>query len=186
MKTKRIFAALIVGICVFLGLFTLNSNRRLLNNVSSASAEDGDQDFLSPLRPSGSNWAPASVSVMKGVKSSIIAQLNAFKKDDYQEAIFYQSHGLRRNFFTAERFRQTIRQEYPEFADYQSIIFGPIMSAANSKFAEVPVKLTGANGNIVMAIYLMVLEQQTFRVAQVEGGGGGPRGMSVPPDPSFT
>jgi hypothetical protein len=184
MNIKRILGSLMICICVLLGLFTLNSNRRLLNNVPPASADGEDQGLSGMGEMGGPMLYPADPQIAKAATRSIVGQLNAFKKDDYRQASDYQSGILRRNYFDSGRFRAMIRLRYPEFASYKSVTFGQIKSASKERLVFVPVAVTGTNGNVVSATYVMVLQGGVYLVAGVEGGFEHPD--PVPADPSFS
>lgn len=174
----------ILIVVVGLGLLTLHENAgvRLLPAVSAQSA--------APAAPSASDtpnlvWAAANPATMKAVAKSIRAQLEAFKKDDYTSATIYESSVLRQNFESADIFRQMMKTDYPEFANYKSVEFGPMLTTADKKVIQAPVKLTGTNGNHVNAVYLMILEGGIYRVAGVEEGST-VHPIDMPTDPSIT
>ena len=66
----------------------------------------------------------ATADERQGAIRSILAQLDAFRRDDYQSAAKYQSSSLRRNFGSTAAFQSVIEKSYPQFADYKSATFG--------------------------------------------------------------
>lgn len=115
-----------------------------------------------------------------GIKS-IVAQLNAFRADDYKTAVTFQSNGLKLNFASAAAFRATMKKQYPQFADYKSAVFGIATADASGRQLFIPVKLTGQDGVTVQAAYYLVLEDNIYRIAGVTGGIATQRGSGKPP-----
>lgn len=115
-------------------------------------------------------WRQATVVETKAVTSSITAQLEAFKRDDYKTATKYQSARLRQNFGSVEKFRAMIRNGYPHFAHYKKVRFGPVQADEKGRLALVAVNIVGVDGKLAAADYQMVLEQGLWRVAGVAGG----------------
>jgi len=113
---------------------------------------------------------PANSSERRAAISSIKAQLQAFKKNDYARAMFYQASALKNNFPNPEAFRSMIQNGYPEFANYKSVEFGPARADKTGERISIPLTLTGMNGSKVRALYLMVREHSVYHVAGVEGG----------------
>lgn len=128
--------------------------------------------------PSAS-WRNATAKERAAVIRSIVAQLEAFKADRYELAARYQSSGLKRKFGTIENFRKAIKGSYPQFARYKSARFGTARASRDGKLLDIPITLTGSDNVRVRALYHMALENNVFRVAGVEGGGGIP----APPQP---
>lgn len=101
---------------------------------------------------------------------SVVAQLEAFKRDDYRAATRFQSSALQRNFASIDDFRRVIQSLYPQFADYRKAHFGEARANRHGTRVEIPVTLTGRDGVVVEAEYSMVLENGLYRVAGVNGG----------------
>jgi len=120
-------------------------------------------------------WRPATTEERKAAITSIKAQLDAFRRNDYDRAVFYQSSNLRRQFPSVAIFRRTIKSSYPQFADYKTVDFGHGRSTPDGSHLKMRVWLTGRDGVTVRAVYLMVLEEKVFRVDGVIGG--------IPPEP---
>ncbi len=118
-------------------------------------------------------WKPAPGAQRAAAAASIRAQLEAFKRDDWEKAATYQSEALRRNFRTTAQFRAIIENNYPQFANYKSVAFDAARALGNQ--VEMQVRLTGQDGIKVRAVYLMVKERGAYRVAGVQGGGVGTR-----------
>ncbi len=115
-------------------------------------------------------WRKATATEVKAVVASITAQLDAFKRDDYQTATKYQSARLRRNFASTNDFRAMIQNGYPQFAHYKSAKFSPVQADETGKLAKVSVNLIGSDGKAASADYQMILEDGLWRVSGVSGG----------------
>ena len=115
-------------------------------------------------------WKIATPAQRATVTAPILAQLQAFKRDDYRKAVTYQSAGLRRNFPSLQNFRSMIKSQYPQFAAYKTIQFSKILISSDGRQAQAVIRLTGRDGLKVRAAYLMIREKAGFRVAGVSGG----------------
>jgi len=122
-------------------------------------------------------WKQPSPAELKAAKTSIISQLEAFKKDDWAKASTYQSAALKGNFGSIANFQQVIEKQYPQFADYQKIDF--LQAQASGPHIQIAVKLTGRDGVKLDAVYMMVKENGIYRVAGV-GGGMAPKAAEEP------
>jgi hypothetical protein len=107
---------------------------------------------------------------LKAATTAIEAQLKAFKADDYERALKYQSEDLRDNFESAAEFRRMMRKSYPEFANYKSIIFGEARATKNGEAIRISVTVTGMDRVVVKAVYVMVREKGEYKVGGVGGG----------------
>lgn len=102
----------------------------------------------------------------------IVAQLNSFKHDDYVKAMTFQSTTLRNAFPNSAVFRDMIKRNYPEFANYKQVGFGDIQWDACRQMLSVPTTVTGQDGISVSATYFLHKENGRYRVAGVERCGG--------------
>ncbi len=140
-------------------------------------------ESLRPLQqpiPAAIVWRPATAAERQAAMASIKSQLDAFAKDDYKRAVFYQSAGLKRNFPSVAAFRQMMKTVYPQFTKYKTVQFGPAQADPPGHLVRIPVTLTGRDGVTVRALYLMVLENKIFRVGGVAGGMAGGRAPGPP------
>lgn len=115
----------------------------------------------------------------KAAMTSIKDQLEAFKKGDYKKAETYQSAGLRKNFATPAEFQRMMESAYPEFANYRSVTFGQAEADPHGQHVRIRVTLTGEDGVVVRATYVLVMEDKLYRVESVFGGA---RPVPAPPD----
>ena len=122
------------------------------------------------------NWEEAPAAEKQAAQKIIVAQLEAFKADDYAEAEKYQSSGLKGSFSSTEQFRQVIKQNYPQFADYKEIKWGKARIA--DQLLQVQVVIVGQDDVQIAALYSMSKEdvgekgkeKLEYRVSGVSGG----------------
>jgi hypothetical protein len=127
------------------------------------------------------NWRLASDKERKEATASIMSQLTAFKKDDFQKAADFQSSSLRQMFRASGDFRNMIKTRYPAFCNYKKVTFGQAHSTGkDNPSVIVRIQLTGVNDEIVEATYRMIKEQGKYRVDSVRGGFSG-RGFPTGP-----
>ncbi len=150
---------------------------------TSSQAAPTAKPKTSAPKPVAGVWKPATSAQRVAAATSIRAQLEAFKRDDWAKAATYQSEGLRRNFGTLAQFRAVIETNYPQFAKYKSIAFD--LARSRGDVVEIQARLTGQDGVKLRAIYVMKKEKGLYRVEGVQGGGVGrtaPRGGQNPGD----
>lgn len=116
-------------------------------------------------------WRAASTAERSAAIAPIRAQIEAFRADDYQRAMKYQSADMRRQFSSVTDFRQMMRSSYPQFTAPRRYTFGNARATSNAEVVAIPITLQGADGVTVRAEYLMTREKSGYRVASVAGGG---------------
>jgi hypothetical protein len=131
-------------------------------------------------RPSTLQWRAAAAKERGAAIASVVAQLKAFKTDDYELAVKYQSSALKQNFPSVQEFRRVIQNSYPEFAHYKTANFGAARATKNGAIIELPIILVGSNGATVRAVYSMILENGSYRVSGVSGGNARQPAPEVP------
>ncbi len=122
------------------------------------------------------NWKAAPAAETKAAKGVIMAQLEAFKADDYDEAAKYQAAGLRQSFASTEQFRQVIKANYPQFANYKAVKWGK--ARVDGPMLQIQVVITGQDDGQIAALYSMIKEdvgekgkeKKEYRVSGVSGG----------------
>lgn len=122
------------------------------------------------------NWKAAPEAEKKAAQKIIMAQLEAFNADDYQEAVKYQAAALRQNFASVEQFRQVIKENYPQFANYKSVKWGK--SRIDGPMLQIQIVITGKDDVQIAALYSMIKEdvgekgkpKMEYRVSGVSGG----------------
>ncbi len=122
------------------------------------------------------NWKVAPQAEVEATRKVIVAQLEAFKADDYKEAEKYQAAGLRDSFGSTEQFRQVIKTNYPQFANYKEIRWGA--ARIDGPMLQIQIVIVGQDGAEIAALYSMIKEnvgtkdkeQLEYRVSGVSGG----------------
>ena len=103
----------------------------------------------------------------------ISKQLEAFRRDDYDTAYAFAAADIKAMFDRAA-FERMVRQGYPEIAHST---FALIVHSALGPDGHVyvRVRIRGANGNSIEAVYDMVQEAGSWRI----------NGVATRPDPGF-
>ena len=122
------------------------------------------------------NWKEAPTKEKEAAQKIIMAQLEAFKADDYDEAVKYQAAGLRGSFASTEQFRQVIKTNYPQFANYKSVQWGE--ARIDGPMLQIKIVITGKDDVQIAALYSMIKEdvgekgetKLEYRVNGVSGG----------------
>jgi hypothetical protein len=128
---------------------------------------------LAPKAKTGApQWITATHAQRQAVAAVIKAQLEAFKRNDWEKAATYQATNLRQMFGTTSRFRAVILGNYPQFANYSTVSFD--RARALGDHVEMTIRLTGKDGVKLRAIYMMVKEKSGYKVAGVQGGAANP------------
>ncbi len=140
------------------------------------------QPKIKPKVSKTPTWKPATSAQRAAAAASIRAQLEAFKRDDWAKAATYQSAGLRQNFGTIAQFRAVIETNYPQFANYQSVAFDQAIALGD--VVQIQVRLVGADGVKLSAVYLMKKEKGIYRIEGVQGGGAGGNRKPLPESPA--
>lgn len=104
--------------------------------------------------------SPTDVREMQRV---IDAQLEAFSRDDEPRAFSYASPGIRERFGTAATFAAMVREQYAVVYRPASRRFlRPVVEDGTVIF---PVQLSGADGRVWVALYVMQREAGEWKVA---------------------
>ncbi|HKC08385.1 MAG TPA: DUF4864 domain-containing protein [Methylomirabilota bacterium] len=101
-------------------------------------------------------WAQADRTDAKGAAEPVVKQLEAFRRDDFDTAFTFAS-GMIRAQFDRAAFETMVRRGYPEIA--RSTFAAVTRTELDSPgLAYVTVKIRGANGQAVEALYEMIWE----------------------------
>ena len=123
------------------------------------------------------NWKAAPDKEKQAAQKIIVAQLEAFKADDYKTAEKYQASGLKESFGSTEQFREVIKRNYPQFANYKAVKWGK--ARVDGPMLQVQVVITGQDDSQIAALYSMIKEKVSdekgvttmeYRVSGVSGG----------------
>lgn len=99
-------------------------------------------------------WAQAEKSSAKAAAEPVVKQLEAFRRDDYDTAYTFASEEIRAR-FDRPGFEAMVRGGYPEIARSTfASVTGTELRPDGS--AYVTIKIRGANGQTVEALYELV------------------------------
>ncbi|MCW3062415.1 MAG: hypothetical protein JWQ02_4236 [Capsulimonas sp.] len=129
---------------------------------------EADRDFRDSHMGGPRNWRMALPTERKDAIACIGGQLDAFKKDDYNKAMAFQSAMLRSQFRSPNMFRTIIRQNYPEFSNSKTVEYKSAFASKNGQMMAMELSLTGVNGKEVHALYRLIREKNGYRVMGVE------------------
>ncbi len=102
----------------------------------------------------GAAWAQAEKSSAKAAAEPVVKQLEAFRRDDYDTAYTFASEEIRTR-FDRPSFEAMVRGGYPEIARSTfASVTGTELRPDGS--AHVTIKIRGANGQTVEALYELV------------------------------
>jgi hypothetical protein len=102
---------------------------------------------------------------LKAAADTVLAQLEAFRRDDYDTAYTFASAGVRQ-VFDRTRFEQMVKTGYPEIARSKSAAVERAALAPDGQ-AYLILKILGANGSRIEAIYEMVWEESRWKIGGV-------------------
>jgi hypothetical protein len=99
-------------------------------------------------------WAQADRSDAKAAAEPVVKQLEAFRRDDYDTAFTFASAEIQTQ-FDRQSFEVMVRRGYPEIArsTFAAVVKTEV---APHGAAYVTVKIRGANGQSVEALYELV------------------------------
>jgi hypothetical protein len=101
-------------------------------------------------------WAQAPKSDAKAAAEPVVKQLEAFRRDDYDTAYTFASEEIQLQ-FDRLRFEVMVRSGYPEIARSAfATVTGAELQPEGR--AYVTVRIAGANGQVVEALYELVWE----------------------------
>jgi hypothetical protein len=99
---------------------------------------------------------------VKDAGGVIVQQLEAFRRDDYDTAFGFASDQIHQ-LFDRTRFEQMVRGSYPEIARSASAVIDGVERGDGGRL-YLFVRVRGANGRLVEAVYEMVLEAGRWRI----------------------
>ena len=102
---------------------------------------------------------------LKAAADAVLGQLDAFRRGDYDAAYTFASEGIRQ-IFNRESFEQMVKTGYPEIARSAAATVNQATIAPNGH-AYLIMKIRGANGSRIEAIYELVWEDNRWKIAGV-------------------
>ena len=109
----------------------------------------------------------------KAAAEPVIQQLEAFRRDDYDTAYTFASEEIKQ-MFDRQAFERMVKDGYPEIARSAFALVSETRVAPDGH-VYLRVKIRGANGNSVEALYDMVWEGGRWRI----------NGVVTKPDPGL-
>jgi hypothetical protein len=116
--------------------------------------------LLLALGPAGA--APQPDTDVKDAGAVVLQQLEAFRRDDFDTAFGFASAEIHQLFDRA-RFEQMVRTGYPEIARSASATIDGARRADPDRL-YLFVRVRGASGRVVEAVYEMVREDTRWRI----------------------
>lgn len=99
---------------------------------------------------------------VKAATDVVMLQLEAFRRDDFDTAYIFASATIR-ELFDREAFERMVRNGYPEIArSVSAVVSGSALAPNGSVFLSL--RIRGANGNRIEALYDLVREDGGFRI----------------------
>ncbi len=176
-SNSRVLAKFAVaGVVLLLGALGLSG---FFAPSSDAAFETVSDPTLAQNAPP--QWKTATPAQRSAGGAAIRAQLDAFKKGQWDKAISFQSATLKRNFTSTAAFRAMMERTYPQFIRFKTVSFGP--ARATGPYLQIAVKLTGNDGTTTDAIYTLVKEKAGYRIDGVSGGAVPPPAPRAPVRP---
>lgn len=114
----------------------------------------GFASVLALLPLCASAWAQAEKSNAKAAAEPVVKQLEAFRRDDYDTAFTFASTEIQAQ-FDRQSFEVMVRRGYPEIArsTFAAVVKTELVPEGS---AYVTVKIRGANGQSIEALYELV------------------------------
>ncbi len=92
----------------------------------------------------------------------VMQQLDAFRRDDFEAAFTFASAEIH-DLFDRPRFEAMVRGGYPEIARSVSALIGRATRGPNGRL-YLQVRVRGANGQSIEAVYELLLENGQWRI----------------------
>ena len=118
-------------------------------------------------------WGQTPKSAPKEVAEPVMKQLEAFRRGDFDTAYTFASSDIKQQ-FDRPAFEHMVRNGYPEIARSTFATVAGSTMAPNGH-AYLSIKIRGANGNSIEALYELVLENGQWKI----------NGVSAKPDPGL-
>jgi Domain of unknown function (DUF4864) len=125
------------------------------------------------LVPAPHAWAQTPKPAPKEASEPVMKQLEAFRRGDFDTAYTFASSDIKQQ-FDRPAFEHMVKNGYPEIArsTFASIAASTV---APNGHVYLQIKIRGANGNSIEALYELVLENGQWKI----------NGVSAKPDPGL-
>ena len=118
-------------------------------------------------------WAQTPTPMPKEAAEPVMKQLEAFRRGDFDTAYTFASSDIKQQ-FDRGAFEHMVKNGYPEIARSTFATVAGSTMAPNGH-AYLQIKIRGANGNSIEALYELVLEYGQWKI----------NGVSAKPDPGL-
>jgi len=125
------------------------------------------------LAPAQLVWAQAPKPAPTEAAEPVMKQLEAFRRGDFDAAYTFASSDIKQQ-FDRPAFEYMVKNGYPEIARSTFATIAGSTMAPNGH-AYLQIKIRGANGNSIEALYELVLENGQWKI----------NGVSAKPDPGL-
>ncbi len=125
------------------------------------------------LAPAPHAWAQTPKPAPKEAAEPVMKQLEAFRRGDFDTAYTFASSDIRQQ-FDRPAFEHMVKNGYPEIARSTFATVAGSTVAPNGH-VYLQIKIRGANGNSIEALYELVLENGQWKI----------NGVSAKPDPGL-
>jgi hypothetical protein len=116
--------------------------------------------------------AQSDAAALAAVTAPVMSQLDAFRRGDFEAAYGYASEEIREQ-FDREAFERMVRSGYPEIARSASAQVAEARQVGDGH-VHLLLRIQGANGRSIEAVYDMVREPAGWRINGVATRPGGP------------
>jgi hypothetical protein len=116
-------------------------------------------------------WAQTPKTAPREATEPVMKQLEAFRRGDFDTAYTFASSDIKQQ-FDRPAFEHMVKNGYPEIARSTFATVAGSAMAPNGH-AYLSMKIRGANGNSIEALYELVLENGQWKI----------NGVSAKPDP---
>ncbi len=125
------------------------------------------------LVPAPHAWAQTPKPAPKEASEPVMKQLEAFRRGDFDTAYTFASSDIKQQ-FDRPAFEDMVKNGYPEIARSTLASIAASTVAPNGH-VYLQIKIRGANGNSIEALYELVLENGQWKI----------NGVSAKPDPGL-
>jgi uncharacterized protein DUF4864 len=110
-------------------------------------------------------WAQTTPPAPKEATEPVMKQLEAFRRGDFDTAYTFASSEIQEQ-FTRPAFEQMVKMGYPEIA-YSTFASIAASTVAPDGHVYLQIKIRGANGNSIEALYELVRESGQWKINSV-------------------
>ncbi len=173
MNIRRAAPLVFAALCIGLSAFVLRGQFAAHPKPPDAPPREfpgGERPTDRALPVDPKTWHVATGPARREALTTIGGQLAAIRAGNADQAWFYQSRGLHRNFHSPQDFVATIAGNFPEFGHAASVAYGPVWADPTESHADVVVTVRGQNGRLARGYYALIRQDGGYKTASVLGG----------------